>query len=62
MAVQWQKEQTMKAENIKLPWASIGLLIGKLVKVSRGGIDRAEAEDLAGDLAEIITFITLQIK
>jgi hypothetical protein len=52
----------MKAENIKLPWSSIGLLIGKLVKVSRGGIDRAEAEDLAGDLAEIITFITLQIK
>lgn len=49
-------------KNIKLPWSQIGLLIGKLVKVSRGGIDSAEAEDLAGDLAEIITFITLQIK
>ena len=51
----------MKAENIKLPWSQIGLLIGKLVKVSRGGINKDEAEDLLGDLADIITFITLQI-
>lgn len=52
----------MKPENIKLPWSQIGLLIGKLVKTSRGGIDKSEAEDLLGDLADIITFITLQIK
>lgn len=51
----------MKPENIKLPWSQIGLLIGKLVKASRGGVDKAEAEDLLGDLADIITFITIQI-
>jgi len=51
----------MRPETIKLPWSQIGLLIGKLVKASRGGIDKTEAEDLLGDLADIITFITLQI-
>lgn len=51
----------MKPENIKLPWSQIGLLIGKLVKASRGGVDKTEAEDLLCDLADIITFITLQI-
>ena len=49
----------MKPENIKLPWSQIGLLIGKLVKASRGGVDKVEAEDLLGDLADIITFITM---
>ena len=51
----------MRPDNIKLPWSLIGLLIGKLVKSSRGGIDKAEAEDLLSDLAEIITFVTIQI-
>ena len=51
----------MRADNIKLPWSQIGMLIGKLVKSSRGGIDKQEAEDLLGDLADIITFITIQI-
>ena len=51
----------MKPDNIKLPWGQIGMLIGKLVKSSRGGIDKTEAEDLLGDLADIITYITLQI-
>jgi hypothetical protein len=51
----------MKPDTIKLPWAQIGLTIGKLVRSARGGIDKAEAEDLLGDLADIITYITLQI-
>lgn len=46
---------------IKIPWASVGLLIGKLVKSARGGIDKDEAEDLLGDLAEITVLITLQL-
>jgi hypothetical protein len=49
-----KRKKEMKAENIKLPWSSIGLLIGKLVKVSRGGIDRAEAEDLAAILPKLL--------
>ena len=51
----------VKPDNIKLPWAQIGLLVGKLVKSARGGIDKAEAEDLLGDLADIVTFITMQL-
>jgi hypothetical protein len=51
----------MKPENIKVPWGMIGQLVGKLIKSARGGIDKAEAEDLLGDLADIITFITIQL-
>ena len=51
----------MKVENIKLPWGQIGRLVGKLVKSAKGGIDKEEAEDLLGDLADIVTFITLQL-
>ena len=51
----------VKPNNIKLPWAKIGLLVGKLVKSARGGIDKTEAEDLLGDLADIVTSITMQL-
>lgn len=51
----------MKVENIRLPWSMIGLLIGNLVKSARGGIDKTEAENLLGDMADIITFITIQL-
>jgi len=46
---------------IKIPWAKVGLLIGKLVKSARGGIDKDEAEDLLGDLAEIAAQIAIQL-
>jgi hypothetical protein len=46
---------------IKIPWAKVGILIGKLVKSARGGIDRDEAEELLGDLAEIVSLIAIQL-
>lgn len=47
--------------SIKIPWARVGLLIGKLVKSARGGIDKEEAEDLLADLADIAVFIATQL-
>jgi len=46
---------------IKIPWIKVGLLIGKLVKAAKGGIDKEEAQDLLGDLAEIAAHIALQL-
>jgi hypothetical protein len=46
---------------IKIPWIKVGLLIGKLVKAAKGGIDKEEAQDLLSDLAEIAAHIALQL-
>jgi len=46
---------------VMIPWARVGLLIGKLVKSARGGIDKEEAEDLLGDLADIAAYIAIQL-
>ena len=46
---------------IKIPWIKVGLLIGKLVKSARGGIDKEEAQDLLGDLADIAADIAIQL-
>lgn len=34
----------------QLPWSNIMSLISKLVRYGKGGIDKEEAADLAGDL------------
>jgi hypothetical protein len=46
---------------IKIPWVKVGLLIGKLVKAAKNGINKEEAQDLLGDLAEIAADIALQL-
>lgn len=46
---------------ITIPWIRIGILIGKLVKLSRGGIDKKEAEELLGDLGDLIASISIQL-
>jgi hypothetical protein len=46
---------------IKIPWIKVGLLLGSLVKAAKGGIDKEEAQDLLGDLAEIAAHIALQL-
>jgi hypothetical protein len=34
----------------QIPWASVMALIAKLIRYSKGGIDKQEAADLAEDL------------
>jgi len=46
---------------IRIPWVRVGMLIGKLVKAAKGGIDKEEAEDLLSDLAEIAVQIAVQL-
>ena len=46
---------------ITIPWVRVGMLLGKLVKSARGGINKDEAEDLLTDLAELATMIALQL-
>lgn len=46
---------------INIPWPKIGLLLGRLVKASAGGITRTEADELVRDLIDIATMIGKQL-
>lgn len=46
---------------LNIPWPRIGLLLGRLVKASAGGVTRAEAEELLKELIEIATSIGKQL-
>jgi hypothetical protein len=39
---------------VKLPWAQIARLIATLVKSARGGISKAEGEELLEQLADLL--------
>jgi hypothetical protein len=51
----------MNEVKIKIPWAKVGLLIGKFIQAAKGGINKEEAEDLLGELAELAIIITKQL-
>jgi len=47
---------------IKVPWAKVAILIATLVRSSKGGISKDEAEELLEQLTDIIVHLATGLK